>query len=427
MTHPVTRARRAIALRRVPLPPFARRLSALGLGLWVIGAQALELVASIGLALTAVAGLWVLALDVPLRRRLLVATAPLLAWVGLAAVVPWLAGHPPTATGFARAIDWLGVPLGAAAWVACDERQRRSVAWAAGVTLAVSCLFALVQWLGVLPPESFFDSLAWTKIPFGRAYEPMPGSPGRFMGGGLQFHRLKFAHVTGVVVLAALATRTREGVALAVAGVASVWLFTAARGASVALLVAVAVAAVLLLGHAKRALLAVGALVLAGVVALAASSGLRARLTDGVLGADGSDRARLLQSGLTAIREHPVTGVGLGQFHPGHFAPQGVDKSFFENWGKAHNQLVSFAAESGVPVTLLFVVALVLLARRSEHRTLAVPALVFFALLGLAHDPLFQAPFSMALVAALGVALGATREPPSAFAGRSATSPRSPG
>src|SRR5262249_57638826 len=91
-----------------------------------------------------------------------------------------------------------------------------------------------------------------TRIPFWRVYEPVAQADGRFMAGGLLFHRLKFAHVGGLAVLAScvlgLAARgalRALGLACALIGFVSVLEFPYARAASVALLVALSVALIL--------------------------------------------------------------------------------------------------------------------------------------------------------------------------------------
>jgi O-antigen ligase len=98
------------------------------------------------------------------------------------------------------------------------------------------------------------------------------------------------------------------------------------------------------------------------------------------------------------------------------------------NAGKAHNQLLSVAAEGGVPLALLFLALLAALAVRlyrappSPARLAGLGALGFFVLLCLAHDPLFHAVLSQALALTVGASLGlaerqsATVEAPAAVA-----------
>ena len=46
--------------------------------------------------------------------------------------------------------------------------------------------------------ETMERLVGWAKVPYARVYEPVPNAEGRFMGGGLAFHRLKFAEVTAL-------------------------------------------------------------------------------------------------------------------------------------------------------------------------------------------------------------------------------------
>ncbi|MBX7098885.1 MAG: O-antigen ligase family protein [Myxococcaceae bacterium] len=400
-----------------------RALAALGLGLWLVGVQSFEGLASTGLALAAASGLVVLARSADERTRVLRATWPVLLWLSWALVAPTLAGARPSGTGLARALDWLAVPLGAAALGATSARTRRGLVWALAGTALLSCMCAGLQHFGVWPDERAFDALAWTRQPYGRVYEEVPGEPGRFMGGGLLFHRLKFAHVTGLVALAALSLRTRWAIALAAATTLSVWLFPEARLASVALLVALAVGVVQATPRPRVALLGLTGLAVLAALAVALSPGLRERLSTSLTAEGSGERRHLLETGLRAVEAHPFAGVGPGNFQPARFADGSTPALVSENPGKAHNQLLSMAAETGIPGALLFVFSLAWLWRCSPRRALLTPVLVFFGVLGLGHDPLFQAPFSMALV----LALGASLTPPSASAGTAAASPRSPG
>ena len=195
----------------------------------------------------------------------------------------------------------------------------------------------------------------------------------------------------------------------ALLGATAILLFPYARAATAALLVAlVATLAVSL--RRKAVALAVGAALLAVVAAaVGLDAPLRERFLSGLTASGGGDRDQLLSTGLRAVGEHPLVGVGLGRFRPAGFADASTPEHVRENAGKAHNQFLSLAAETGVPGALLFCVLLVWLARRMDGRTArgaaGLGALVFFVALGMLHDPLIQAPFSMALVLVLGSAV----------------------
>jgi O-antigen ligase len=316
---------------------------------------------------------------------------PLGAFVGWGLVVPLLAGQLPSGAGAARLCDWLLVPVAAVA--VTRVRSLAPVAVAAAVTCLLSCFVAALQHFGVWPPLETFAPLAFTKIPFHRVYEPT--GDGRFMAGGLTFHRLKFANVTAMVIIVAAAHwRQGRAAALATIGFVSVAVFPAARAAAAALALSLATLI-------RPRWIAAGLL---GVVALA-----------GLWQRPGGERLELLQSGLNAVAAHPLAGTGLGRFKPADYAQLGAPAQVMEHAGKAHNQLVTLAAEGGVVHAALFVVLLAWLLRQllktppSAARGAGLAGLVFFALLSLLHDPLFHAIASQALVLLLGGALGLSR------------------
>ncbi len=300
-----------------------------GLLIWAVGVQLNETVAAIGFGLTSV---WAIS-DATLslsasgsdRRAVLTAMRalwPLWLWIGWALLASAL-GHGFTGAGVARTLDWVGVATAAAAAAAIDRRQRRIVLVAAlGVLVASSCVAGL-QHFGLWPGPEWFAPLRWTKIGFGRVYEPVPGAEGRFMAGGLIFHRLKFAHVGSLAVLWALVVgidlrgRPRAW-ALAAAGIGAVAIlaFPYARAASAALLGAIAVTVLWHLENRRLAFGVVLAVVLAGAATIALRPSLRERfLLSGTAHGSG-DRAELLESGLRAVRAHPWIGTGVGKFRP---------------------------------------------------------------------------------------------------------------
>lgn len=362
-----------------------RPLLTVALATWAVGVQLNELVAAIGAYTTAVLVL--------LETRPHPSGAnrwwPLALFVGWGLTMPLLGGLP-TGAGVARFADWLLLPVAA---VAVTRANLKVVATAALVTCAASCLAAGLQYFGLWPSEEAFAPLAFTKIPFARVYEQR--EDGRFMAGGLMFHRLPFANVTALVVIAAAAHwRHARAAAVALLGFVSVAVFPAARAAAAALALA-------LTTLVKPRWLAV---LLLALVAVA-----------GIWSRPSGERVGLVQSGLTAIARHPFTGVGLGRFKPGDYAAPDAPEQVLEHGGKAHNQLVTLAAEGGVPTALLFVLLLGWLARELKKtapgpaRAAGLGGLLFFVLLGLLHDPLFHAVTSQALVLLLGGALGLAR------------------
>ena len=119
-------------------------------------------------------------------------------------------------------------------------------------------------------------------------------------------------------------------------------------------------------------------------------------------------REHLLRAAFRAIDQHPWTGIGLGQFRPSKFAGVDAPKEIIDHPGKAHNQLVSIAAEVGVGGAIVFLVMLGSLLRRAwktSYGSMTMGAVCIFEVLSTTHDPLFHAPFSMALVLAIGLGL----------------------
>lgn len=391
-------------------------LSALGLGAWAVGAQTFEGAASAGLGLTAAGAL--LSLGPGDASRLARAWWPVGAFVAWSLLAPLLAGAPPSGSGLARTLDWLALPLAAIAWKQTAPQVQRAVGKLAAVVMLASCAVAGLQHYGAWPAEAAFADYRWTQLPFQRVYELVPGTSDRFMGGGLLFHRLKFSSVTALGVLAAIAVASRSKPGsreawFAIAGLAalSVWLFPYARMAAVAMTVAAGVTLVHAAQRPRRAAAVAVVLGAAAVLIVLLTPAMRDRFASSFTSEGSGARLELLQTGLRAVQAHPLTGVGPGQFRPSKFADAATPTLVTDNVGKAHLQLLSTAAETGVPGALLFVLMMIWVARRGWRSPLTLGSLTFFGLLSLAHDPLFQAPFSMALVGVLAVGDADASEP----------------
>jgi O-antigen ligase len=398
---------------------------------WGLGCLCSEPLASAGIA--AAAALGVLSalhsgrVDV---RRLWRAWWPLWLFIGWAIAAPLAAGRTPSGSGLARLSDWAAIPVAAWAFANVPPRLRRLLVTVLGAVFLLSCGVAGLQHFGIWPQEASFAPLAWTRMPFYRVYEPVPGDPGRFMGGGLIFHRLKFAHVGGIAVVCAAALGLRAtgkwsaaAFATAALGFASILVFPYARAAAVALSGGLVVAFALGLRNRRVGLAAGGILLAVAGGAIGLNPPLRQRFINGVTASGSGDRDLLLATGVAAVREHPFVGVGLGRFRPSLFAPPGSPQHVLDQPGKAHNEFLSMAAETGVPGALLFVGLLVWFARLmrtdAAEGAAALGVLAYFILLSQVHDPLFQAPFSMALALALGA--GLTRVTPRSDPSRTAT------
>lgn len=107
-------------------------------------------------------------------------------------------------------------------------------------------------------------------------------------------------------------------------------------------------------------------------------------------------RLFLWRAGLVMLREHPLTGVGLGGYVPayGRAAAELVngDVNAFlplSSIDFAHNAIVQLAAEGGVLVAIAFIGLVVLAMRRDDPLSRAMSAvLVGFVVNGLADSPL---------------------------------------
>jgi O-antigen ligase len=327
----------------------------------------------------------------------------------------------PKASAVARLGDWCAIPFAAYAASRVGRRGLRIIALAAGAALIASCVAAGLQSYGIWPNSTTMEhlSLGWVKAE--RVYEAVAGTK-RFMGGGLLFHRLKFAHITGLGVLVAivLAARASErwerrvAGAVALAGFLSVAWFPFARAAFIDLALSAVLALLLAYPGRRLAWLGIVFVPLAVAGTLIASPGLRERMETSLTSESNGDRTALWSTGLAAVKAHPFTGLGAGRFRPGLFADASTPPDVVEHPGKSHDQFLTIAAETGLIGLALFLVMLVALLRAmdpgSAQAAIGKSCLAFFALLSLLHDPLYHAPFSMALALCLGLALQRPRD-----------------
>src|SRR5690606_36458759 len=348
------------------------------------------------------------------RMRLFWPLWGLLLW---ALIVPLLAGHPPTGSGVARLLDLATLP---AAAVAVARSPREALVRVGLVTAGVRCLSVAVagfQHFGVWPARESFEGLSWSRLGFHRVYETVPGREDRFMAGGLLLHRLKFANVTAILCMAGVTAvalrlpRWRIWAGSAGVGLLGLALFPHARAALAAAVLSCGLAWVLASQHRRRALIVAG--LFGGLVlgTAMATPSVRARFARSLTSEGGGERVALNRSGVHAIAEHPVTGVGPGRFAPGDFLPPEAPAQAREHPGKAHNQFLTLGAEAGLPATLLLLLTLALFAavgmKSLPRGALVVGAVSLFVLLSLLHDPLFHAESSLAFALAMGGGLGA--------------------
>ena len=395
----------------------ARRVVFASLLIWVVGVQTQEAIATVGDVLCIVSVLAIARSEWSpgWLGRGLRSWWPLAAFLGWAVLVPLAAGRSPEGAGLGRLSDWLALPAAAAAYPLLTARQRRALAWTAAVTFTVACACALLQHYGIWPPQQAFDSLGWTRLAFDRVYEEIVGDPGRFYGGGLLFHRLKFADVGGLVVVAAFAvalsesgrTRVICGVVMAL-GLLSILVAAQARAASASVVAALVVMMVVARLSLKQ--LAAAALVMAVLLgaAFGVSQGVRTRFANMFDHDSNGERTTIWRVATRAVATAPIAGIGVGQYRASKFAPPGTPRAIIDHPGKAHNQFLSFAAEIGIPGAVLFawLLAWLFLSVRGSGAILGRGAVAFFVILSLTHDPLFHAQVSMAFVLAFGIACG---------------------
>ncbi|HEY8370538.1 MAG TPA: O-antigen ligase family protein [Thermodesulfobacteriota bacterium] len=147
-------------------------------------------------------------------------------------------------------------------------------------------------------------------------------------------------------------------------------LSTFSRGGLVALLAAAAVGLCRVARHGRGLALA-GLVLLAGVAVAAAPSGYSERASSIVTGEDnGSIEARLttLRHGVAILLEHPVVGVGLGNFR----IAEGERHGFVGKWNEAHNAFIQIGAETGwagLAVYVALALAAVANARAAARRS----------------------------------------------------------
>lgn len=388
-------------------------LAEAGLVVWGVGVQLSEALPPLGMVLTLVAVLPPRQAWPSGARR----AWPVWAFVGWCLLAPLVAGHLPTAAGVLRILDWCFLPVAALALPLLLPPARRRLALAVAAVFLLSCTAALCQHFGLWPEAQTFARFQWTHLPFQRMYEPLPDEPSRFMAGGLLLHRLKFAHVGGLLVLAyldiGLLRRSLPAMALAVGGALCVGWLPHARAASVALVVAMGVVlAYRLKGQLRWATLAAGLLL--ALALLGAVPSLRLRFASAATDEGSGERRWLAQSALRAVVHHPLAGVGLGRYHPALFASPDTPEEVVRHAGKAHNEYLTLAAEAGLPAAVLYLLILFSCWRG------ALPAaplgaagrasVLFLGLVGLLHDPLFHAEVSMAAVLALGLSQGPSAE-----------------
>jgi len=176
----------------------------------------------------------------------------------------------------------------------------------------------------------------------------------------LALNMVTFLPLAGVIALSKHRPTWRRLVAVGIAGlmVATIVL-TRSRGGALGL--AVALVALMFLGRKVRP----GFAIIATLSLLAAAPMLPASFwarMNSIVDAEedarmytGSRAARsaVMQEGIAAFLDHPITGVGVGQFK--NYNPPGRQ----QRWLETHNAMIQVAAETGVVGLLLFLFLIV--------------------------------------------------------------------
>jgi O-antigen ligase len=305
-------------------------------------------------------------------------------------------------------VVWHGLRVLSPGWTA------RLFGFAAG-GLVLASLVGLVQY------RTGVDLVHLAHLRARPALVQAPGVAGRYGAMGFFISRLTFGHVAAVLT-ALLAGSLASGVLTRgrglFAGTVLVSLAAVAVTFDRAAWIGLAAAAVvILLLSRKRAVLGAA---LAALVALAAlAPGVRQRFASSFSAQSNTDRVFIWARAKEIIRDHPLRGIGFGNYPRvcGAYYDR-VDPAFpMRTW--AHNLELSTLAETGplglLAVLWLFGAAALLLWRRRSMGGLA--ALTAFLCIAQAHDVLYDTKvmYALWLATALGASAGS---PPARAAGR---------
>ncbi len=281
---------------------------------------------------------------------------------------------------------------------------------------------ALSSAVGLLQYRTGIDLVYSMHLRPWHALVEAPGVPGRFGAMGFFTSRLTFGHNATVLVafllgaLAAGAVPARRiwvAAGAALLGLAAVAM-TFDRAAYVALGAAAAVIAVVSAPRVRRVLV----LPLAALVLLAAlNGGVRHRFESAFSSGDNADRVFLWSQALLIIEDHPLRGVGFGNYPRicSRYYDR-IDPAFkMRTW--AHNLELSTLAETG-PLGLaamlwIFVAAGLALLRKRKTFPPALgglAALIALFVIAQAHDVVYDTKVMYALWLVLALSLSSAEE-----------------
>jgi O-antigen ligase len=348
---------------------------------------------------------------------------PLLCFVGAAVLSDALSRYG--APSLANATLWRSV-LGF--WVVAQglallpdptEKALRLLALA-GAGLCASSLVGLVQY------RTGIDVVHWLGLRASPHLVEAPGVPGRYGAMGFFISRLSFGHnasvlaalLGGTLAAGGIPSRARPWALLGLLVALAAVVVTFDRAAWLALLCAAAVALAAVASRtAARGRLAVVASALVVLVALLSlHPGVRGRFESAFEWRRNADRVFLWARAAEIVRDHPLLGVGFGNYPRicGAYYDR-IDPSFpMRTW--AHNTELSLLAETGplgaFALVWVFAAAVAALFRRRDALAVgALCAIVALAVIAQVHDVLYDTKVMYALWFSLGLALAPAREP----------------
>jgi O-antigen ligase len=378
-------------------------------------------IAALGIALAAAAGF---------RLRKTPLDLPLVALVAVALASDALSPYGFPSLSFAtlwRSIAGFWIVAHGLSLLPDPPRRANELLVAAAAGLGVAALVGIAQY------RTGLDLIHLAGLRSEHALVEAPGVPGHFGAMGFFTSRLTFGHNASVLcalLLGACAAGALKGGARLFAlgacllGLAAVGL-TFDRAAYLGLLAAGATLLVALPGDPQKARnrrlsLALGLVLL--LAAVGALPGVRARFASGFNLRGNGDRVFLWSRAQEIIRDHPLSGVGFGNYPRICSAYYDrVDPAFpMRTW--AHNSPLSLLAETGplglcagAAVALAALAALLRRMRRDPHGLALGGLAASVAFLGIAqaHDVFYDTKVMYALWLALGVALIPEAAPPS--------------
>jgi O-antigen ligase len=304
-------------------------------------------------------------------------------------------------------IRWAWIALGL--WAVIDQRERLVMVMAAG--FAVATCMQIGEWIG----HTFgVENLVWKHPPRPEGTPPrmsgwwyQPAIGGTMLVAALGLHLPAAFMGRGAVRVIGLLGAAFTVVGLALTGTRGAWL------SSIALVGLGTAVAVLQIRPWRRAWMVLGLATLAGGIALgtgwlvagdavkqrvdSARQEISAALTRGEFDSDTGARLAMMGWAWSALREHPLTGVGAGGFRAHAIdavRAQGGDPQARRILPQAHNTVLHAGATLGVPGVMLVLagagLAIASAWRCGRERLGTYAAGPVFALLGLTLSFAFE-------------------------------------